>query len=96
MMSALVIPRRLVHASKSVASSPLWFCRPSQAQARSPNKAFGSGYSTGNVSKIHLSALSRYMKISEEVRSAVETRKPVVALETAIYTHGKRKKIYYW
>lgn len=28
------------------------------------------------------------IKVSEEVREAVETKKPVVALETTIYTHG--------
>lgn len=28
-------------------------------------------------------------KISEEVQEALETRRPVVALETAIYTHGE-------
>lgn len=32
---------------------------------------------------------NRYVKISEEVRSAIQVEKPVVALETAIYTHGK-------
>ena len=32
---------------------------------------------------------NRYIKISEEVRSAIEVGRPVVALETAIYTHGK-------
>ncbi|KAF3920286.1 hypothetical protein AA313_de0209067 [Arthrobotrys entomopaga] len=30
----------------------------------------------------------RMLKISEEVREAVATKKPVVALETTIYTHG--------
>ena len=29
-----------------------------------------------------------FIKISEEVREAIETQKPVVALETTIYTHG--------
>ena len=29
-----------------------------------------------------------FIKLSEEVRDAVETQKPVVALETTIYTHG--------
>ncbi|KAJ5102797.1 Pseudouridine-5'-phosphate glycosidase [Penicillium argentinense] len=31
---------------------------------------------------------SRFLKVSEEVRDAVATGKPVVALETTIYTHG--------
>ena len=29
-----------------------------------------------------------FLKVSEEVREAIETQKPVVALETTIYTHG--------
>ena len=28
------------------------------------------------------------IKVSEEVREAIETQTPVVALETTIYTHG--------
>ncbi|KAJ5150873.1 Pseudouridine-5'-phosphate glycosidase [Penicillium canariense] len=31
---------------------------------------------------------SRFLRVSEEVRDAVATGKPVVALETTIYTHG--------
>ena len=30
-----------------------------------------------------------FVKVSEEVREAIETQKPVVALETTIYTHGR-------
>lgn len=29
-----------------------------------------------------------FFKVSEEVRDALQTGKPVVALETTIYTHG--------
>lgn len=29
-----------------------------------------------------------FIKVSEEVRDAVERQKPVVALETTLYTHG--------
>lgn len=32
--------------------------------------------------------LNRYLEVSEEVRSAVARKAPVVALETAILTHG--------
>lgn len=32
---------------------------------------------------------SQFLKVSEEVRDAVATGKPVVALETTIYTHGR-------
>ena len=35
-----------------------------------------------------LSTNSAFLKISEEVRDAVGIGKPVVALETTIYTHG--------
>jgi hypothetical protein len=31
----------------------------------------------------------RFLKVSEEVQDALETGKPVVALETTIYTHGR-------
>jgi pseudouridine-5'-phosphate glycosidase/pseudouridine kinase len=30
-----------------------------------------------------------YIKVSEEVREAISDKKPVVALETTIYTHGR-------
>lgn len=36
-----------------------------------------------------LTTKSPFLRISEEVRDAVHTGKPVVALETTIYTHGK-------
>ncbi|KAK2750638.1 hypothetical protein FQN57_002709 [Myotisia sp. PD_48] len=35
-----------------------------------------------------LSLPSRFLKVSEEVQDAIATRKPVVALESTIYTHG--------
>lgn len=37
---------------------------------------------------VQSSVPSRFLKVSEEVRDAVATGKPVVALETTIYTHG--------
>ncbi|KAJ5745664.1 hypothetical protein N7520_010846 [Penicillium odoratum] len=37
---------------------------------------------------LHSSPQSKFLKVSEEVRDAVATGKPVVALETTIYTHG--------
>lgn len=36
----------------------------------------------------HDFAQSKFFKVAEEVRDAVATGKPVVALETTIYTHG--------
>ncbi|KAK2824768.1 hypothetical protein FQN49_007492, partial [Arthroderma sp. PD_2] len=35
-----------------------------------------------------LGALNKFLKVSEEVGDAIATGKPVVALETTIYTHG--------
>jgi hypothetical protein len=36
------------------------------------------------------SSSRRFLKVSDEVQDAVATGKPVVALETTIYTHGRR------
>lgn len=38
---------------------------------------------------LHNHPQSKFLKVSEEVRDAVATGKPVVALETTIYTHGE-------
>lgn len=38
---------------------------------------------------LHKLAQSKFLQVSEEVRDAVATGKPVVALETTIYTHGE-------
>ncbi|KAJ5783538.1 uncharacterized protein N7518_009215 [Penicillium psychrosexuale] len=38
--------------------------------------------------RYHGLAQSRFFKVSDEVRDAIATGKPVVALETTIYTHG--------
>lgn len=40
------------------------------------------------VSKRLLSSNSKFFKISEEVQQAIAEKRPVVALETTIYTHG--------
>jgi pseudouridylate synthase / pseudouridine kinase len=42
--------------------------------------------------KIHSAASvgrERFLRVSEEVQNALATNKPVVALETTIYTHGR-------
>jgi pseudouridine-5'-phosphate glycosidase/pseudouridine kinase len=39
--------------------------------------------------RYHDFAQSKFFKVSEEVRDAVATGKPVVSLETTIYTHGE-------
>jgi pseudouridine-5'-phosphate glycosidase/pseudouridine kinase len=41
-------------------------------------------------------ANSRFFQVSEEVRDAVATGKPVVALETTIYTHGEINHQDWW
>jgi pseudouridine-5'-phosphate glycosidase/pseudouridine kinase len=40
-----------------------------------------------SVGRRHLTN-NGFFRVSEEVREALETKKPVVALETTIYTHG--------
>lgn len=42
------------------------------------------------------SGRNSFFKVSEEVQEAVATGKPVVALETTIYTHGKQERQYVW
>jgi pseudouridine-5'-phosphate glycosidase/pseudouridine kinase len=36
-----------------------------------------------------------FFRVSEEVREALDSKKPVVALETTIYTHGERLNALY-
>ena len=49
-----------------------------------------SGRETCNFSQRRsiVSGKSGYVKVSEEVREAIDRQRPVVALETTIYTHG--------
>ncbi|KAB8263776.1 Indigoidine synthase A like protein-domain-containing protein [Aspergillus pseudonomiae] len=50
-------------------------------RARVPASAFPARH-------LHGLAQSKFLQVSEEVRDAVATGKPVVALESTIYTHG--------
>lgn len=43
-----------------------------------------------NLQKRHLQLDSKFFAVSEEVRDAVQENRPVVALETTIYTHGEK------
>ena len=43
---------------------------------------------TRSHARCYVTRKNPLIKVSEEVREAVRTLKPVVALETAIYTHG--------
>ncbi|KAI5364048.1 Putative pseudouridine-5'-phosphate glycosidase, carbohydrate kinase PfkB, indigoidine synthase A [Septoria linicola] len=45
-------------------------------------------YKSNAPSRRYLSANSKYFRISEEVQQALAEKKPVVALESTIYTHG--------
>ena len=52
-------------------------------------RLFNSGPFPSNRYLIKVNKKNPYLTLSEEVRAALEEKKPVVALETAIYTHGK-------
>ncbi|KAJ8130346.1 hypothetical protein O1611_g3286 [Lasiodiplodia mahajangana] len=47
-----------------------------------------SGRALRNYSSGSLAGLKEILRVSEEVKEALATNKPVVALETTIYTHG--------
>ncbi|KAM3413494.1 Pseudouridine-5'-phosphate glycosidase [Cercospora zeina] len=54
-----------------------WICR-----------ACRNGQSIQTASRRHLATNSNYFRVSEEVQQAIAEKKPVVALESTIYTHG--------
>ena len=45
---------------------------------------------TSSIRRQHISTNNQFLRISEEIRDALQSTKPVVALETTIYTHGER------
>ena len=47
-----------------------------------------SRWPVNNLQRRPLSVDSRYIQISEEVKQAIAEKRPVVALESTIYTHG--------
>ncbi|TGJ78839.1 hypothetical protein E0Z10_g9920 [Xylaria hypoxylon] len=55
---------------------------PNGASFSTPGRAL-RGYTSGN-----LAGLKEILRVSEEVSEALATNKPVVALESTIYTHG--------
>jgi pseudouridylate synthase / pseudouridine kinase len=57
----------------------------SRLGCRSIGKQFVRGLNT-NVA----TGRQRFFRVSEEVEDALATGKPVVALETTIYTHGRQ------
>ncbi|KAI0898265.1 Indigoidine synthase A like protein-domain-containing protein [Annulohypoxylon nitens] len=58
------------------------------AKNRYNSKLFSTSRKLNQVSNSYLAALRGTLKISEEVTDALATNKPVVALESTIYTHG--------
>lgn len=70
----------------------LRFCRAmfaSRAAARSSYRGTARLSRPRCFHDLHHHRQSKFLKVSEEVRDAVATGKPVVALETTIYTHGQ-------
>ncbi|RWA06573.1 hypothetical protein EKO27_g8534 [Xylaria grammica] len=79
---------------KSVPSIGRWACHhrtldgcrtrraPNGSTFSTPRRAL-RGYASGN-----LAGLKEILRVSEEVSDALATNKPVVALESTIYTHG--------
>lgn len=65
-------------------SSP-WICRACRTGLV---RAKASGNTIVRPSQRHLSSNSKYFQVSEEVQQALAEKKPVVALESTIYTHG--------
>ena len=56
--------------------------------ARSSRRVYTKSSNLLRTSQRSLSTNSRFFKVSEEVQQAVAEHRPVVALETTIYTHG--------
>lgn len=54
------------------------------------------GTQLSSARRYHGLAQSKFFKVSEEVRDAVATGKPVVSLETTIYTHGESFSLHSW
>jgi hypothetical protein len=63
----------------------------SRLRPRSVGQQFVRGLNT-NVA----TGRQRFFRVSEEVEDALATGKPVVALETTIYTHGKQRQSLTW
>ncbi|KAK0264642.1 hypothetical protein LTR35_017290 [Friedmanniomyces endolithicus] len=62
---------------------PPWICRAC-CQSLIPRSLIGRSTATRRA----LSTNSRFFHVSEEVQQAVAERRPIVALESTIYTHG--------
>lgn len=62
---------------------PPWICRACCSSLARPTLR-----KTNPIKRRLLSTNSRFFQVSEEVQQAIAEKKPVVALETTIYTHG--------
>ena len=51
-------------------------------------KSFRTLHISSGYDALHIRANSPFFKISEEIREALHAKRPIIALETAIYTHG--------
>lgn len=61
------------------------YCRRSSLLTTAPKRLWST--SAGGLTSSQ-GSLSKYLKVSQEVQDAIATNKPVVALESTIYTHG--------
>lgn len=64
------------------------FSTRAQWNDQTPTRSRRGDQNAPRKSQKRASANSKIFKVSDEVREAIETGKPVVALETTIYTHG--------
>ena len=56
---------------------------------RDQTRPFSSSYTRAKDSQVGIDTRNPYARVSDEIRAAVRSQKPVVGLETSIYTHGK-------
>ena len=75
--------------------SPSWYGFGTDAPSLSmltnlgrPPWARGCGSMVRTVQRRLVSTKNAFFKVSEEVQEAIRYKKPVLALETTIYTHG--------
>ena len=57
--------------------------------ARHSRHRLGLRHSVWKQYRFYSAAKAPFLQVSEEIQEAVHAKKPVVALETTIYTHGE-------
>ena len=60
-----------------------WICKACRSRTLPKHSSIAP-----RIARRRIATNSRYLKVSEEVQQAISDRRPVVALETTIYTHG--------